>query len=241
MRKSVPVLGIYVGLALLAGIAALGNHNGDSASGPAAVATQSAPVAYLEQLVATEAELAVTREDLVATRAELAASRDTLVAAQAEATSTKEVLMATQAQLVASRDVLSTTQGELAWARAALATVNAQVRRNPTYADAVQFLKADQTDRNKYDFDTYNCRDFSADVLRNADALGIRAAFISIRLSQGSHAVVGFETVDRGMVYFEPQTDKEVVLPVGESYLRANGYKPLPDRDDTITRVTVIW
>lgn len=206
LRKRVPLLGVSLGLALLAGNTAFPGH------GP------------------------------TPNQVELASISQTLAGTQADLVAAQEGLLATGAELASTRDMLEATQAELASVRAALASATAQVGRgNPTYSEAVQFLREDQTDRHKYDFDSYNCRDFSADVLRNADSRGIRAAFISIRLRQGSHAVVGFETVDKGMVYFEPQTDKEVVLPLYQSYLQANGYKPREGRDDTITRVTVIW
>ncbi len=233
MRKSASVLGISIALGLLISNPAF--HEQDPASRQAHLASVS------QKLVTTEAELASTQNDLLATRAELAFAKDTMAAAEAGLAATRDALSATQAELSSNKDVLSVTQAELALAKATLATASAQVRRNPTFAEAVQFLKEDHTDLMKYDLDSYNCRDFSADVLRNADAQGLRAAFISIRLNQGSHAAIGFETVDRGLVYFEPQTDKEVVLPLGESYLKANGYKPPQGRDDTITRITVIW
>ena len=168
-------------------------------------------------------------------------SRST-VPVQQEMLATQEKLAATQADLTSTTDQLAATKAELDSVKLALANALTQVgRRNPTYSQAIQFLKEDKTNLNKYDADSYNCRDFSADVIKNAEVLGIRAAYVSLRLQQGSHAVVGFETVDKGMVYFEPQTDKVVVLPVGQSYLLANGHVPAVSQDDTILRVTVIW
>lgn len=55
-----------------------------------------------------------------------------------------------------------------------------------------------------------------------------------------AHSVAAFETVDRGLIFIEPQYDDEVVLRHGISYAEENGYDK-PDHDDTITRFVVEW
>ena len=77
---------------------------------------------------------------------------------------------------------------------------------NPTYAELVAFIKADTTDTNDYvleGYEAYVCSDFAEDVHNNAEAAGIRAAFVSMYFEgkDKGHALDAFETTDRGLVY----------------------------------------
>jgi len=80
---------------------------------------------------------------------------------------------------------------------------------NPTYAEMKAFLAADKTDSKPYVDGQYVCFDYAADVNNNADAAGIQAAYVRLRASDWGHAVVAFNTVDRGLIYIEPQSDAE--------------------------------
>ena len=121
--------------------------------------------------------------------------------------------------------------------------------RDPTYKEAVAFLKRDKTSDNEYDDDDYGvyvCSHFSRDVCNNAEAEGLRCAFVELRLAESGHAIVGFDTVDEGLVYFEPITDEKVNPEVGERYYKCveprEGYYYLPpEYDDTILDILVIW
>lgn len=235
MGESAPFLAIFFALTVLLGAAPFVGSIGDYLGAHIDVGSTTA------KLVATQEKAVSLGDKLLTAQTELAATRDSLLATRAELTSAKDGLRSASAELAAAKGELQATEAELSSVKQALARATAQVRyRDPTYGEVIQFLKEDLTNYEKYNIDAYNCRDYSADVIRNAEARGIRAAYVSIRLRQGSHAVVGFDTVDKGLLFFEPQTDKEVVLPVGESYLGANAYKPKPGQDDTITRVTVI-
>jgi hypothetical protein len=112
--------------------------------------------------------------------------------------------------------------------------------KDPTYAEAVAFLRDDLTDRNAYDEDSYVCSHFSRDVCNNAEAAGWRCAFVELRFSDSGHSLVAFDTIDRGLVYFEPQFDDEVRLEVGRSYAGLNDYGT-PYYDDVIRDILVIW
>ncbi len=114
------------------------------------------------------------------------------------------------------------------------------ILRDPTYAEAVAFIRADHTDRNEYDEDSYICSHFSRDVCNNAEAQGWRCAFVELRYPDSGHAIIAFDTVDRGLVYFEPQFDDEVRVEIGRSYAILNGYI-IPSWDDVIQDVVVIW
>lgn len=112
--------------------------------------------------------------------------------------------------------------------------------KDPTYAEALAFMRSDQTDRNRYDDDSYVCSHFSRDVCNNAEAAGWRCAFVELRFSDSGHSIVAFDTIDQGLVYFEPQFDDEVRLELGRSYAQLNDYGT-PYYDDIIRDILVIW
>lgn len=138
---------------------------------------------------------------------------------------------------------LASVQAELTGIKGALTSATVQVGyRDPTYSELIQFLKEDESNIKEYNAESYTCRDFVAALNLATESQGIRAAFVSIRFRDGSHAVSGFNTVDRGMIYIEPQLNRPVTLDVGRSYSQANGFKlALTTQDDIIEHVTVIW
>ncbi len=87
--------------------------------------------------------------------------------------------------------------------------INIPDAANPTYAELVTFLKEDSTDEHPYIEDlgilSYVCSDFAEDVHNNAEAAGIRAAWVSIQFEGEDigHALHAFETTDRGLVYVD--------------------------------------
>jgi hypothetical protein len=112
---------------------------------------------------------------------------------------------------------------------------------NPTYQEMKTFLAQDTTDSKTYTEDEYVCVDFAAAVNNNAEAKGIRCATVDIFHPEGyGHTIVAFETTDKGLIFIEPQFDREVELIVGKSYSQINNFTPAP-RDDTIDRFVVIW
>ena len=112
--------------------------------------------------------------------------------------------------------------------------------RDPTYAEAVAFLNADVTDSNEYDEDTYVCSHFAMDVCNNAEAAGWRCAFVELRFQGAGHSIIAFNTIDRGLVYFEPQFDDEVTVIIGYSYAQLNNYL-YPPYSDIILDILIIW
>src|SRR3990172_7856841 len=89
---------------------------------------------------------------------------------------------------------------------------------NPTYDELMQFLAADKTDENPYIEGEYVCFEYAADMNNNADAIGIQAAYVRLRSNDWGHAVVAFHTVDRGLIFIEPQSDAPVELVKGKPY-----------------------
>jgi hypothetical protein len=118
--------------------------------------------------------------------------------------------------------------------------------RDPTYREAVNFLKKDKTDSNEYVEGIYVCNHFARDVCNNAEAEGLRCAYVGLVYAEGGHAIIAFETVDRGLSYFEPQSDERVVPVIGKQYYQCvevtpGYYYEEPSYDDTISDIIIIW
>jgi len=104
---------------------------------------------------------------------------------------------------------------------------------NPSWEELKRFLLEDSTDSIPYDFDTFVCADFAEMLHNNAEASGIRAAFVCIQLGpcsyfsiSGGHALNAFETVDKGLVYIDCtgcfegiNADKIVEVETGKNYV----------------------
>jgi len=111
---------------------------------------------------------------------------------------------------------------------------------DPTYTQMKNFIARDKTNENLYNENTYTCYGYTADVIRNAETENIRCAFVYILFPSSAHAIVAFNTIDKGLIYIEPQHDIEVRVGVGESYSSTNGFQP-PGYNDTIVNITIIW
>jgi hypothetical protein len=89
--------------------------------------------------------------------------------------------------------------------------------RKPTYDEVITFIRQDYTEQMGG-----NCLDSAARLNDNAIAQGIWCYVVLFNYftgtSYGFHAIVAFDTVDKGMVYIEPQTDQVVQLELGEDY-----------------------
>ena len=113
---------------------------------------------------------------------------------------------------------------------------------NPTHKEMREFLAGDKTDSNLYITGEYNCFDFAAQLNNNAKANGIRAAYILIRSEKWRHAVVAFETVDRGLIFIEPQSDREIALVIGKPFpwYWVGAASPM-SYYDPIVEIQIIW
>lgn len=79
---------------------------------------------------------------------------------------------------------------------------------NPTYAELVAFIVEDTTNLNYFvdgGPDGYVCADYAEDVHNNAEAAGIRAAWVGVNFKDNDegHALNAFETTDKGLVYID--------------------------------------
>jgi len=89
---------------------------------------------------------------------------------------------------------------------------------NPTYKEMAEFLASDETDSCSFVTGEFVCSDFAAQLNNNAEANGIRAAYVRIRSKKWGHAIVAFETVDSGLIFIEPQSDRKIKLVIGEPF-----------------------
>ena len=112
---------------------------------------------------------------------------------------------------------------------------NNQNAKKPTWGELKTFLAKDKTDERPYNFSTFVCADFAEMLHNNAEAAGIKAAYVCIRLgpcsyspSEGGHCFNAFETTDQGLIYidctgssgFNPgNCDKIVDVSVGKHYI----------------------
>ena len=90
--------------------------------------------------------------------------------------------------------------------------------KNPTFQELKDFILRDPTSRNEFVLNQYECRHFATEVNNNAEAEGLRCAFVLLCFERGQHGVVAFDTTDRGLVYIEPQTDARIHPEVGGKY-----------------------
>jgi hypothetical protein len=112
---------------------------------------------------------------------------------------------------------------------------------DPTYQEVMDFLETDDSNDTPYSKNDHICTDYTTEVNNNAEKLGLRCASVYIIYPDTGHSIVGFDTTDQGMIFIEPQFDKEVTLPVGKSYSTSNGFLQPDDIDDTIVRYLIMW
>jgi len=194
-----------------------------------AIASLVATAWLLNELDSARNSLLLVDNDLEAMQVELA---------------TVEIALNASTELVESlEDKLSNLQ--VNYAR--LTTGYGYVLRDPSYQEMKDFLKQDETSEQEYLKNEYICVDFAANVKAKAAKEGIRCAYVVIEyLGITGHAIVAFNTTDRGLVYIEPQFDWEVQLEIGRRYYECvvpppGQYMVEPDYDDTIARIVVIW
>jgi hypothetical protein len=90
--------------------------------------------------------------------------------------------------------------------------------KNPTFREVKDFILKDPTSRNQFILYKYECRHFATDVDNNANAAGLNCGFALLCYDRGQHAVVAFDTTDRGLIFIEPQTDAAIDVEIGGTY-----------------------
>lgn len=81
--------------------------------------------------------------------------------------------------------------------------INNKEARDTTWAELKAFISQDQTDKIPYTL-SFRCGSYAERIHNNAEAGGIKAAFVVVRFTDGEyHALNTFNTVDQGPVYVE--------------------------------------
>lgn len=107
-----------------------------------------------------------------------------------------------------------------------------------TFEQVAAFIEEDDTSEQPYN-ESFNCVDFSLAVAYRAQWSGLKAQIVKLTYPDPpDHMLLAFPTSDRGLVFYETQTDEEVVPSTGKIYngRRISGiyilvmdWLPLPD------------
>ncbi len=149
-------------------------------------------------------------EELKDTQTRLDSMEDKMAASEKEKQEAQALYKEIQEKLALYEDTLGTqvfadvlppyNSGYLA----NLALSNNSTAKDPTWQELLDFLYEDRTDKKLYVEDVYMCGSFAMDVHNNAEARGIRAAFVAIHFyNELPHAINAFKTTDRGLVFID--------------------------------------
>jgi uncharacterized protein YukE len=209
------------------------------------------------EMEATAGKLGTAETELQATKTRLQSTETKLATAETELQLTKEGLQSAETELASALESLNTLQTELDERESELNELQIDYEgliaghgytiKDPTYRQMLSFIEDDDTDKAKYITGKYECVEFATDLCNRAEAKGIRCAYVSIRFPDGrGHAIVAFDTIDRGLIYIEPQYDDLVEIEIGKPFYKCVVPKPgyvyeKPDQDDTILKVMEAW
>ena len=123
--------------------------------------------------------------------------------------------------------------------------------KDPSYEELKAFLKADLTDSIPYN-DSFVCSDCAEVVHNNAEAAGIRAAFVSVDFYERDkgHACNAFNTTDRGLIFVDctapslydlENNDAIVIMKTGEIYKLEGLFGSHKFFDSTVKRYKIFW
>jgi len=170
---------------------------------------------FIDEVDLLEAELEIHQTTLAQTEA---VSQSTLLDAQKRISQLEGDLFETTQQLQDSNAELAISQIALAQANSEIEGLHTLIDcKNPTYAEMLDFLTTDKTSDNKYITGEYVCWNFAMDVNNAAEIAGWRCGYCLVGFEDGrSHSIIVFDTTDRGLVYIDPQGDKEVSFEVGD-------------------------
>ena len=154
----------------------------------------------------------------------------------------KKIAMLLIALMVISVGLLSGCLGSLA---DMLASVD---RRNPTYQKMVDFIQEDTTNYNSYDFSKYVCDNFEKGVIANARDKGYNAGYVTLDCTYVSpyygtlygHAIVCFDTTDKGLYFVEPQWDA-IFSKTDMNYMLSTGYYTIFGYEYSLRGYTIDW
>lgn len=149
-------------------------------------------------------------------------------------------------QLSIKQDQFNKTAVNLAMVKKELQIINNSIDENTTSLQSLQsgdkYHLHDPTYIELTQFIGENIGSTQLDIIKNAKNQGIRCAYVEVRFNGTySYPLVGFETADKGMSYFEPITKYRVIPIVGKNYADCVEGKPYLSSSDMITQIVTIW
>jgi len=98
---------------------------------------------------------------------------------------------------------------------------------DPIYEEVLNFIEQDDSSLRE--------------MIDNAKNQGIRCAYVLIYTGSGQYPIIGFNTIDNGMVYFEDGTDYQVIPEIGKTYTDCVVGNPYLPSYTLITDILFIW
>ncbi len=183
-------------------------------------------------LTLTQHSLDLVEKDLASTKSELGSMKQTLASIKTELDLTKHNLTSKQEELKKMEVSLSLYRETLGVmvttdVKNLKEPVGGEVKLsdktgavNPTWQQLREFVLADYTDQRTWMANIFDCSQFSEMLHNNAEAQGIRAAYVTLKFQgkEVGHALTAFKTTDRGLVYVEPQMDSIAYVTKGKEY-----------------------
>jgi len=103
-------------------------------------------------------------------------------------------------------------------------SINQSTLKNPIWQDLKGFLEQDDTDKMVYKSNEFDCTGFAITLRDRAWRRGLRCAFVEVGFGEGgaAHNLNAFQTLDRGLIFVEPQGDDVAYVQVGKPYGQIN-------------------
>jgi hypothetical protein len=204
-----------------------------------------------------QTDLETTENALTETEEDLDSARQELSSAQQELSSAERTISSLESELELYEDTWGLVASGVQPPFQGADIVSYATTTDPTWAELVDFIRSDGTDRKAYVPGVYMCGDFAMDVHNNAERAGIRAAYVVVELPGGYHSLNAFKTRDRGLVFIdctglelgEPgpsNRDKTVNVRMGRSYVPESlfpesGWSVTWESMGTVRDVQIYW
>ncbi len=191
-----------------------------------------------QSLASTQADLSLTQADLSLTQTKLADKKQELTSTQWELSNVNDALASVQNELGTTKAKLETAEDKIKLYRETFGAdvfvfsidkhhikkgglgspevdlTDNPTARNPSWGHLIEFLLDDPTDDEYYSEALFNCTNFAEMLHDNAEADGIKAAFVGVQFRESDigHALNAFRTTDKGLVYVDCTGD-DLYLP----------------------------
>ncbi len=94
---------------------------------------------------------------------------------------------------------------------------DAGVLRNPDSEEVDWLLDNSDVDKNRYVLGSYVCYNYALDMINFSEYYGIRCYMVILYSRNVSHAVIGYHTLDKGILFVEPQDD--LIIDINDYFL----------------------